>query len=445
MYTEDDKRTMVIIEEIANNIDENLKVTYDIPSNYEDLKVPILDVKAGLNEKNEIEYEFYKKPIANNLVTMKSSALSMNQKMTILTQQGFTVLHNTSEDIDDDVKLKHLNDFMQRLRISGYTESDRQNILNGTIKTYINLKQKEYTGIRPFYRSKSFNKKERTLLKSNKKKTWFRGKSNDSRYKSVMFVDATPGDTLLKMLRNTEERFKISSECRIKFVSKAGQKLVNLVKRKDPFAKNCTNNDCPPCENLSPEHKVLTRCKVDNVTYQGICKTCGDKGIQRIYDGETARNLHIRSKEHVNEYNRNYENSWMVKDVNKEHEGNKDSVEFTWKVLRKHMKPLERQVAEAVNISKKKDEENMNSKSEFNHQTVKRISLDKKKHMSFQCKICGIQSEQKEVLNSHMQMFHTKIQCVQCDYEAIGEKDLKYHAYVNHKLTHVDNTKIGSN
>ena len=133
--TEDDKITMVIIEDIANNIDENLKVTYDIPSNYEDLKVPILDVKAGLNDKNEIEYEFYKKPIANNLVTMKSSALSMNQKMTILTQQGFTVLHNTSEDVDDDVKLKHLNDFMQRLRISGYTESDRQNILNVTIKT----------------------------------------------------------------------------------------------------------------------------------------------------------------------------------------------------------------------------------------------------------------------------------------------------------------------
>ena len=53
----------------------------------------------------------------------------------------------------------------------------------------------------------------------------------------------------------------------------------------------------------------------------------------------------------------------MVKHVNKEHEGNKDSVEFTWKVLRKHMKPLERQVAKAVNISKKKDEENINSKS----------------------------------------------------------------------------------
>ena len=65
--------------------------------------------------------------------------------------------------------------------------------------------------------------------------------------------------------------------------------------------------------------------------------------------------------------------------------------------------------------------------------------------MSFQCKICGIQSEQKEVLNSHMQMFHTKIQCVQCDYEAIGEKDLKYHADVTHKLKHVVNTENGSN
>ena len=146
-----------------------------------------------------------------------------------------------------------------------------------------------------------------------------------------MFVDATPGDGLLKLLKNTEEKFKISEDCRIKFVSKSGHKLINLMKKKDPFAENCSGNDCPPCENLQTEGKI-SRCKIDNVTYQGICKTCGDEGKVRIYDGETARNLHVRSKEHINEYNRNNENNWMIKHVNNDHEGKKENVQFIWKV-----------------------------------------------------------------------------------------------------------------
>ena len=148
--TDDDKRTMGIIKEIANKIDENLKVTYDVPSNYEDRRVPILDVKAGIDDNDKIIYTFYKKPIANELVTLRSSALSMKQKMTILTQQGFTVLHNTSEDINDNVKVDLLNEFMYRLQISGYSESERENILRGSIKTYVNLKLKEYSNERPF-------------------------------------------------------------------------------------------------------------------------------------------------------------------------------------------------------------------------------------------------------------------------------------------------------
>ena len=92
-----DKRTMDIIQIIANSIEENIQVTYDVPSNYKDGKIPILDVKAGINLQNKIEFKFYKKPMTNPLVTLKSSALPMHQKFTIVTQQCFNRLHNTSE------------------------------------------------------------------------------------------------------------------------------------------------------------------------------------------------------------------------------------------------------------------------------------------------------------------------------------------------------------
>ena len=61
MEANDDDRTMRIIKDIADSISDNIKVTYDIPSNHDDRKVPILDLKAGFNSIGEIEFIFYKK------------------------------------------------------------------------------------------------------------------------------------------------------------------------------------------------------------------------------------------------------------------------------------------------------------------------------------------------------------------------------------------------
>ena len=97
----------------------------------------------------------------------------------------------------------------------------------------------------------------------------------------------------------------------------------------------------------------FVKCRSNNVTYQSICKTCHIKEKVRIYVSETASNY----------------------------------VKFTGKVLKKHFKPLERQVNEAVNINKKADDENLNSKNEFNFQTVNRIKLDKNPKLD--CKVCG--------------------------------------------------------
>ena len=113
-----------------------------------------------------------------------------------------------------------------------------------------------------------------------------------------MFVEATPGDTLLKMLKVTEETFKIAEDKRIKFISKAGTKLIHLFERKNPFEVNCNEEDCPPCETIDDPNK-LSKCRMENVSYQAKCLTCELVGKNRIYDGETARNLHIRSKEHL--------------------------------------------------------------------------------------------------------------------------------------------------
>ena len=69
----------------------------------------------------------------------------------------------------------------------------------------------------------------------------------------------------------------------------------------------------------------------------------------------------------------------MLKHINREHEGNNNEVKFSWQVIKKHNKPLQRQLHEAVKINNKKHEESLNSKNKFNGQRIRRIGLEKVK------------------------------------------------------------------
>ena len=213
-----DIRTMNIIKEIADGIDSDIEVTFDTQSKNADGFVPILDLKACITDENKIMYIFYRKPITSNFVTLKSAAMTMRQKMDILTQQCFSRLHNTSREAEESVKVNILNEFMRDLQMSGYNEQDRLKVLEGGINTYKNISEKETKGLRPFYRPGSFQKEQRAKDKANKKLNWFNGKKCDQRFKTVMYIDATPGDVPLKMMRATEERHKVSDDIRVKLV-----------------------------------------------------------------------------------------------------------------------------------------------------------------------------------------------------------------------------------
>ena len=422
MHTKD------VIKEIANNISEELKVTYDVESNYSDRKVPILDLKVGINNENKIEYHFYQKPMCNKTVILKNSAFSMNQKISSLTQECFRRLHNTSAKINEEIKIQILNEFMQSLHCSGYSENDRLNILKGGINTYIKLKCLELSGKRPFYRPNNFERIQRDSSKLKKKTNWFKSDNCESKFKSVLFVDATPGDRLLKMIKSTENQYKIAEDKRIKIVSRAGVKLVNIFERKNPFAKSENECDCGLTDENDRSETRTCKCRINSVSYQAKCITCESQGINKIYDGETARNLLIRSNEHMNDLKNGKTNSFMKKHIEKDHQGIAEGVKFAWKVLMKHRKPLRRQLHEAVNIKNKPSNENLNSKSEFHGQRINRVHLEKK----YDCKTCGTLESSKQNLDIHVKKFHKSIKCLQCEEMCFGESGLKEHMKTLH-------------
>ena len=61
MDESDDIRTMKVIQQIANEVEDIIELIIDVPTNHDDGKVPIIDIKAWIYNDNNIFYEFYKK------------------------------------------------------------------------------------------------------------------------------------------------------------------------------------------------------------------------------------------------------------------------------------------------------------------------------------------------------------------------------------------------
>ena len=90
----DDKRCMREIKALSNSIRGDIQMEEDVASNYEDKKLPILDIKAWKEKyvddkgvrRNRIVTEFYEKKMVGERMLMEKSALPKKVKITSLAQ-----------------------------------------------------------------------------------------------------------------------------------------------------------------------------------------------------------------------------------------------------------------------------------------------------------------------------------------------------------------------
>ena len=104
-------RTFKVLQAIGNSIHPSIQLEIDVPSNYSDKKVPILDLKVGIEqvsingrEEKKIVHQHYSKPMANKHVIRKDSAMATSTKRTILTQMCLRVMLNNSKYLEEEVK-----------------------------------------------------------------------------------------------------------------------------------------------------------------------------------------------------------------------------------------------------------------------------------------------------------------------------------------------------
>ena len=108
-------------------------------------------------------------------------------------------------------------------------------------------------GVKPMYRSRDWNPDQRQSLKSKKKLNWWNITNSKVQYKSVLFVNPTPGGVLAKELRKREEELNKNNKERIKIEEKGGQKIKDILGSKKPFKKShCVKKTCPRAPKVKP-------------------------------------------------------------------------------------------------------------------------------------------------------------------------------------------------
>ena len=373
---------MEIIKDIAESVDEMIEFTFDFPGNHKSRKMPVLDVEASINKEkqNIIEFEFYEKPTKNKNVIMSNSAIPSNQKRTILTQECLRRLRNTQIELGKDIQTKHLNNFMIKMRNSGYTAHYRKQVLDSAYKAFEKMVKDDQAGTKPLYRDKNWNKDIRKEQKQSRKLNWYKGGGNlkPVEYKSVLFVPVTNGGKLAKELRNREEELNRFRKERIKIVEDGGIQLKNFLVQKDPFPKlKCDQKKCLVCGSEKSANLKIA-CNSNNVGYKLECDTCLDRGQIRIYEGESSRSARIRGAEHLADLEKKRPKSVLLKHKLNEHID--EEMRIRMEITRKFKDPLTRQANEAVRIKSRSTNpgELLNSKSEFNHPPLARVVVEKR-------------------------------------------------------------------
>ena len=348
----------------------------DFPSKNKDGKLPILDLKVWVSPENIILHEFYRKDMSTRIVMMSRSAMPKNMKRSALTQEGIRILKNCSEDIPWERIAQLLSDFSLRMKISGYNERYRHNIIQSSLLGWEKQKENDRNGIRPLYREKNWNRISRQQEKEKKSTQWYKEKGEYS-YSFPIFCPQTPNSKLLIRWKRVAGEVRKSSRGKVnaRIVEQAGTSLRSMLSKSSPKEDiHCHADDCYVCTSDRAKNLVCRKTTRGGVGYEAQCKECAEEGRMSLYHGETSRTLYARAKEHLRP-GTGCEDKPLIKHTRKFHPG-KDPA-FDVRAVEFFQDPLTRQINEGVRINNSKSHPTllMNSKSEYIQGAVPRVVI----------------------------------------------------------------------
>ena len=372
-----DKRSMNEMTKMANSICSIIQMEGDYPSRNEDKKLPILDLKVWVREDNIIMHEFYRKSMASRLLMMKRSAMPRTMKRSVLTQEGIRILRNCSEDIAWESIEDHLTDFSLRMKLSGYNESYRHNVIQSALTGWRKQKDLAKNGIKPMYRDKSWHRVERRKEKERKVAHWFRNDKNNE-YDFPIFCPYTQNSELLSRWRKIADEIKQQSKEMIhpKIIEQSGTSLKSVLCKSSPRENNCGDSECSVCACDDIKGLECRKTARGGIGYEIQCMECDRNGTKSLYHGETSRTLYTRIKEHMHSSSDTpHDNKPLLKHNMIHHPGKQAN--FKIRKTGTFQDPLSRQIDEGVRINNSAADPGylMNSKAEYHQGQVPRVVI----------------------------------------------------------------------
>ena len=362
--TEEDERLAKILLSIPNDIMPCVVMEGDWPSKNRDYKLPILDMKVWTDASGTLLYQHYEKPVSSKTVLNSKSAHSTASKRSVHTQEVIRRLLNCSVKLDWETEIApFVSDYMNRMRVAGYTEEYRRSILESALNIFDEKWKDNNSGKRPIFRPKDWKEEERKEAKERKKLEW----SSKGGHIAPIFVPATPGGELMKTMKKVADR-EAKEGIHFKVVEMGGRTLKSELQKSNPIATpGCDEANCLGC---TTGRGKGGQCRRNNVNYQITCQLCPDDS-KAVYIGETSRNLYTRAMEHKS--NTKEESSFMKKHMSEKHQGKEEN--FSAKVTHQNKDCLTRLVREGVLI-RRCGQPLMNSKTEWYQPSIYRIQKE---------------------------------------------------------------------
>ena len=245
---------------------------------------------------------------------------------------------------------QHLQYFVKRMQYSGYPQEYRYEILSRAFKVERELQQ-------PVERE--HDRKRRRAEK--KKGGWY----DRNKYDGVMFVDVTPDSELKHRVQDACRKNKV----RIKVVEKMNRTIKTTLQRSNPFGwRPCGRVDCYTCN-----HGIQINCRTRGCVYQFECIEC-QLVVMKMYRGQTGRSVYERTKEHIEKWEAQAEDSYLQKHALQYHNGGTFNIDV--KILAQcYGKPTARMITEAVMIEELPEDNSLNSKAEWTYVRLPRVEV----------------------------------------------------------------------
>ena len=389
-----DKVVGKLLRDIANSISPMLQFEEDVASNYQDGRLPILDLKVWLEHDSNssmIRHSFYKKPMASKLALLARTAMPTSQIRAVMVEEVLRRLRNCDPEASWGERGGHLTTYALSMLAAGHTEHFRKSVFNKAVHKYCQMLDAHKAGASDIYRSREERLRELQMRGGKSTKdNWFRKVEDGVRVTSVLRAPFTLDGELKNRITNSIKSSRAPEGVFTKVQEDSGMPLKSMLMKSDPFPRSTCNRDLCPitrggqecrerCFQAHCNYAILcTRCDppdevtlLSNFREQPTASRSTHRAPHHVYLGETSRGCYIRFQSHVSGYR--CKSNFMWNHVEKEHAGVYGEIpsdDFYMKLSSVDSEPIQRVVRESVRIKRAREGEEdgtrlMNDKNEW--------------------------------------------------------------------------------